>query len=291
MTLEQLLILTRLVDTGSVLATAESIQRTQPTVSVAIKNLEAELGLDLLDRSAYRAKLTSAGEQLCVKARSILGEVDDFKRLARYLSAGHESKLRLAIETICPMSLFVDILKASGEKYPQTEFSLEIENSRGALDKLRLGKVDLAISGWFKEESRLESVPIGKSRLLVVATPEFCPSDRPLTNAEMKDYVQIVARQSGLKGHAQGDSITYIGRSWQVSDHIAKKGLVLAGMGWGRLQEHLIEEELANGSLVPLEIENFPCVVEVDIRAVRRYGESPGTVAAALWEDFSALGR
>lgn len=291
MTLEQLLILTRLAETGSVLATAESINRTQPTVSVAIKNLEAELELDVLDRSAYRAKLTAAGEQLCDKARSILGEVDDFKRLARYLSAGNESKLSLAIDSVCPMELFVDVLKISGETYPQTEFNIEIEHSRGALQKLHIGKVDLAICGWFREEARLESVSIGKSRLLVVAKPGFCSLEKSLTATEMKEYVQIVARDSGLKGHAQGDSITYVGRSWQVSDHIAKKELIIAGMGWGRVQEHLVEKELADGRLIPLEIENFPSVIEVDIRVVRRYGESPGTVGAALWEAFTAMRR
>ncbi len=289
MTLDQLLILTRIADTGSVLAAAESINRTQPTVSVALKNLEAELDLDLLDRSSYRARLTPEGELLCKKARAIIAEVDEFKTLAHYLSVGHEAELHLAIEAACPMSLVLQILKSSEDKYPQTEFNLEIENIWGALDKLQSGKVDLAISPWYQDIPQLETISLTKTRLMVVATPGFFPQGKELNVDLVKNYVQIVVKDSGLKQHDQRGGVIEDGRHWQVSDHVTKKSLIVAGMGWGRLQEHLIEQELKEGSLVPLQIQNYPSVTEIDIRAVRRYGEIVGPVADALWQDLAAL--
>jgi DNA-binding transcriptional LysR family regulator len=291
MTLDQLLILTRVADTGSVLAAAESVNRTQPTVSVALKNLEAELNLPLLDRSAYRAKLTPAGEQLCHKARSIMDEVEDFKKLAHYLAVGHEAKLRLAIEAACPLSLIMDVLKTSEGKYPQTDFSLEIENSRMALDKLLTGKVDMAIVPWPHEEPRLETVSLAKSRVVVVATPGFCPIGERLTVTTMKTYVQIIVRDSGFRRNDQSHVIIEDGRNWQVSDHSIKKELIVAGMGWGRIEEHQVQEELADGRLVLLEIENYPSIIEIDIRAARRFGEPLGPVASALWDDLISLSQ
>jgi len=58
MTLDQLRMLVKISETGG-LAAVESLFRTQPTVSVAIKKLEDELGMLLLPRDGYRASLTS----------------------------------------------------------------------------------------------------------------------------------------------------------------------------------------------------------------------------------------
>ena len=291
MTLDQLLILTRIADTGSVLAAADSLHRTQPTVSVALRKLEGELDVELLDRSAYRARLTPAGEQLCQKARAVLAAAEDFKTLAHYLSIGHEAELKLAIEASCPMDLVLQILKASEHKYPQTEFSLQVENIWGALDKLMAGEVDLAISPWFREIQNLEAVSLVKTRLLTVATAECCPLEGELDLETMKKYVQIVVRDSGREVNNSVYGVLNDGRNWEVSDHATKKALIVAGMGWGRLQDHLIADELASGELKVLNIKNYPCDTEIDIRAVRRYGQTCGPVAEALWQDLNELSQ
>ena len=291
MTLDQLKILVKIADTGSVLAAAQELHRTQPTISVSLRKLEDELNLELLDRSSYRAKLTDAGWQLYQKARAILRQVEDFSTFAHYLSIGHESTLSLAIEASCPMLLILNILHASEKKYPQTEFNLEVENVWGALERLQNGDVDIAISPWFEDLQNLESVALTTSRLITVASPGFCP-DRPLLDIEtMKQYVQVVVRDSSKLGRTLSYGILENGRHWVVSDHLTKKQLILAGLGWGKLQEHLIKDELAAGDLVPLQISHYPCLVEMEVRAVRRFGEPIGPVAESLWQDFIALGK
>ena len=72
MTLEQLKMLVSIADAGGILAAAEKLHKTQPTVSVGIKKLEEELGLRIFSRDSYRASLTPAGETLCQQARVIL---------------------------------------------------------------------------------------------------------------------------------------------------------------------------------------------------------------------------
>lgn len=290
MTLEQLKMLVKIAETGSVLAAAEVLHRTQPTVSVAIRKLEDELGVLLLDREQYRATLTTAGLQLCQKARTILKHAEDFSSLARHLAIGNEPELHLAIEASCPLPLVLKILRESEKKYPQTEFNLQVENIWGALEKLQYGEVDLAISPWFEDLPELDSIPLLRTWLIAVAAPGFCPDDIELTLDEMKQHVQVVVRDSSRKPQQQKSyGVLDDGRHWVVSDHLTKKELILARMGWGKLQEHLITEELASGALVPLEIIHYPCRVEVDIRAVRRLGEPIGPVAASLWQDFQEI--
>lgn len=290
MTLEQLRMLVKIADTGSVLAAAEALFRTQPTVSVAIRKLEDELGVGLLDRNQYRATLTPEGRQLCQKAREILSKTEAFTQLAGYLAAGNEPQLQLAIEASCPMPLLLQLLKESERKYPQTEFNLQVENIWGALEKVEQGQADLAISPWFEDLQNLQSICVTQTRLLVVAAAGFCPVGRMLGIDEMKKHVQVVVRDSSRRSRQQ-ISVGALdgGRHWMVGDHQTKKELIEAGMGWGRLHEHLIADELAAGKLVPLQIDNYPCVLDIDIRAVRRLGEPVGPVAAALWDDLSRL--
>ncbi len=289
MTLDQLRILVKIADSGSILAAARALHRTQPTVSVALRKLEEELNLQLLDRSSYRVSLTDAGRQLYRRAAAILKQADDFSTYAHYLSCGHESTLYLAIEASSPMSLVLDILQNNEKKYPQTEFNLEVGNVWGALEKLLHGDVDLAVSPWFEDIRNLESIALTKTRLLTVAAPGFLPDMTQFEIETMKQYVQVVVRDGSNLGHKLSYGVLDNGRHWVVSDHLTKKALIKAGLGWGKLQEHLIAEELAAGMLLPLTIGHYPCQVEMEIRAVRRLGEPVGPVAHSLWRDFIAL--
>lgn len=287
MTLDQLKILVTIAETGSLLAAAKALYRTQPTISVSVKNLEEELNVRLLDRSSYRARLTTQGLQLCQKAKTILKQVDEFSTLAEYLSIGHEPELHLAIEASCPMPLVLKILQSSEKNYPQTHFNLRVENIWGALEKLQDGEVDLAISPWFQDIQNLESLPLTKTKLITVSAPGFCPKEQPLEVETMKQYVQIVVRDSGWRDYGLSYGVLDGARHWIVSDHLTKKQLIVAGMGWGKLQEHIIAEELAEGRLIPLDIAHYPCQVEMEIRAVRRLGEQIGPVATSLWDGLS----
>jgi len=287
MTLDQLKILVAIADQGSVLAAAQSLYRTQPTISVLLRKLEDELNLQLLDRHSYRATLTAEGWQLYKKAKGILAQVDEFGKLAHYLAVGHEPSLSLAIEASCPIPLILEIFHESEMKYPQTELNLQVENIWGALEKLGAGEVDIAVSPWFQDSRRFESVHLLTTHLLAVAAPGFLEKETHLDLEVMKNYVQVVVTDSGKKNDNPSYGILEDGRHWIVSDHITKKQLIMAGMGWGKLQDSLISQELEKGELVLLNIENYPCDVPMEIRAVRRVGEQVGPVAAALWDDFS----
>jgi hypothetical protein len=60
-------------------------------------------------------------------------------------------------------------------------------------------------------------------------------------------------------------------------------------MGWGRLQNHLISDELADGRLIPLVLEHYQKTLQLEIRVVRRAGQLPGQVAAKIWNECAQL--
>jgi DNA-binding transcriptional LysR family regulator len=289
MTLDQLRILTAIADQGSVLAAAKVLHRTQPTISVSMRKLEDELDLSLFDRSSYRALLTPQGEQLCRHAREILKQVEHFRARAKYLASGYEPSISLAIEAGYPLPQILEVLRRSEKTYPETRLHLQIENIGGALDKLRQGEVDLAISPWLGDMPELESIPLTFTTLMTVATPRFVRDHQIGDLDSLKRQVQIVVRDSGDTGTVRSPGTLPGGRHWVVNDHYSKKELILAGMGWGKLQDYLMTDERATGKLVVLEVNGYPSHTVIEMRAVRRRDEPVGPVADGLWLDLIKL--
>ena len=72
LTLDQITVFLSVVDEGSFPKAAKSLQRAQSAVTYAIRKLEAEIGVPLFDRSAYRSVLTPAGRALLTRAVVLL---------------------------------------------------------------------------------------------------------------------------------------------------------------------------------------------------------------------------
>src|SRR5260370_27953432 len=101
-TIHQLVCFDAVVTEGSFQAAADKLGRAQPSVSLAVKNLEGQLGLSLLDRSGYRVSLTEAGRSFHERARVFLHELRALKTHATQLSMGQEGEFLLVIGHLCP---------------------------------------------------------------------------------------------------------------------------------------------------------------------------------------------
>lgn len=291
MTLNQLRMLTKIAEEGSVFAAAEALFRTQPAVSVAMKNLEKELGVQILERDQYRATLTDEGMLLYEKAKSILEQVGDIEGLAEHLAVGNEPQLRIAIEFSCPVPMMLKVMQICNEEFPQTQFSFCVENIMGAIEKLEHDEAELAITPLLKPELPFESFPLTQTEMIRIASPEYplCLAQEDRKLEKLREYVQVIVRDSSNQPPDAAYNLLEGGRRWYVNDHHTKKELILAGMGWGTLQRHMIEEELKDGRLQPLEIENYPLSQNIEISVARKGGRTHGPVASALWINLQAL--
>jgi DNA-binding transcriptional LysR family regulator len=108
-TLDQLRVLTTVVDEGSFSAAARKLQRVQSAVSAAMANLEDQLAVPLWDRTQRAATLTPAGHAVLGAARRVLAEVDDLGKLATGIQAGLEPMVSLCIESIFPTAALVEM--------------------------------------------------------------------------------------------------------------------------------------------------------------------------------------
>ena len=98
MTLKQLKYLISIVDNGlNITSAAERLYTSQPGISKQLKQLEAELGVQLFTRKGKSlSAITPAGQEVVARARKILQEVDNISSLASDLTGEQEGTLSIA---------------------------------------------------------------------------------------------------------------------------------------------------------------------------------------------------
>jgi DNA-binding transcriptional LysR family regulator len=125
---------------------AKVVFATQSTVSKAVKQLEDEIGVLLLDRVGHRSTLTAAGELVYRRALRILAERDDLMSELDEVRGLKRGLLRLGLPTMLSSTLFAPLLAIYRKRYPGVEIRL-IENGIDRLEEiLSAGDIDLAVS-------------------------------------------------------------------------------------------------------------------------------------------------
>src|SRR3984893_117864 len=283
-TIHQLQCFDAVVTEGSFQAAAEMMRRAQPSVSLAVKNLEAQLGLSLLDRSGYRVSLTEAGRSFHGRARVFLHELRALKTHATQLAMGEESELLVVIGDLCPLPENLALLRRFFDSCPATRLHLHFEAISGPWERLFDDEADLILHHIDKSDPRLEYMDLFKVRLIPVVAPAFLrfPISRAITPEAMRDYVQCVIRDTARRSPPQDYYLLEGARSWTVSDQLMKKELIVQGMGWGHLPHYLIEQELKDGRLLPIIGEYFKGG-QVELVAARRREAPHGPIANRLW--------
>ena len=130
-TLHQLQCFDAVVREGSFQAAADTLGRAQPSVSLAVKNLEGQLGLSLLDSSGYRVSLTEAGRSFHARTRVFLDELAALKTHATQLAMGEESELTVVIGDLCPLPQTLALLRRFFDGCPGTRLHLHFEAISG----------------------------------------------------------------------------------------------------------------------------------------------------------------
>jgi DNA-binding transcriptional LysR family regulator len=124
---------------------AKVVFATQSTVSKAVRQLEDEIGVPLLDRIGHRSVLTVAGEVVFRRALKILVEHDDLAAELSELQGLRRGALRLGLPALSS-STFAPLFAIYRERYPGIDIRL-VEHGSGRLEEiLRAGEIDVAAS-------------------------------------------------------------------------------------------------------------------------------------------------
>ncbi len=259
LTLDQIQIFLTVAKEGSFTVAAKRLNRARSAVTYGIQKLEAQIGLPLFDRAAYRPTLTETGHALLARAKRIAEEADAFRESALSLARGLEAELTIVLNSMFPMPPISAALKAFTEQFPTVPPRVYVQNLGTPAEMVLDGTAMIGLFPTiYSEAAGLKSFPLLTIELVPVVSP-----DHPLATVEgpikadiLQRHVQLVLtdRSAAKSGRDHGVLST---RNWRLADLGARHSMLLAGLGWGNMPLHMVEDDIARGRLRVIQPEGF----------------------------------
>ena len=257
MTIRHLQIFTAVADTGGMSAAAKNLHISQPTVSIAVAELEKYYGVKLFERLSQKIYLTKEGELMLSFSRHIL---DSFTQMEAAMNHAVDStNLRIGCSVSVGTCLINGIIDRLKEEIPDCSISIVVANSSDIEKAILSNEVDLGIVEGILKSDELNITPVCEDELVLV-----CGSNHPLAgkkkiSLEMLNDQDYISRESGSAERNQFERIfeekgIHLKRSFCSTNTEAIKNAVIHGRGIAALSKMLIENECNQGSMVILSL-------------------------------------
>ncbi|MBA5777847.1 LysR family transcriptional regulator [Stappia sp. F7233] len=154
---------------------AEDVAISQPALSMQIKEMEAALGIALVERQANTIRLTREGREVARRALQILSAVRDLEDYGRHAGRVLGGPLRLGIIPSIAPYLLPRVLPKLIADYPDLDLRIRETLTDTLVAELRHGELDVILAALPIEDGELESQPLFADRFLLAtkASPEL----------------------------------------------------------------------------------------------------------------------
>lgn len=242
---------------------AEELHITQPGVSKHIRQLEEVYQVRLFTYEGKKLQLTEAGRVLRDAAVTMKHDDLYLQGLLRHLD-GQKKELRFGATLTVGAHVMPEALPRYLARHPDTQVKMEVANTRDLLRQIDEGSLDFAIVEGFFEKSRYESLPYSTEPFLAVCASDYrfrgpvhtltdLLSERLIVREPGSGTRSILERYLGLHNLSVQDFRLRM----EINSLEAIKALTVAGCGITFLYEAAARQELTNGSLRAVPLENF----------------------------------
>lgn len=204
MTLTELRYLVALSETGHFRKAAEQCNVSQPTLSIAIKKLEEELGISLFERARHKVATTPVGERIVEQARTVLREARNLRLLAEQGKDPLGTMLSVgAIYTVGPY-LFPRLVSRLQQLAPKMPLFIEENYTASLRRKLTGGELDAIFVALPFTETDIVTRPLFDEPFVVLL-----PHNHELAKQSHIDTGALAAHQVLLmgEGHCFRDQV------------------------------------------------------------------------------------
>jgi DNA-binding transcriptional LysR family regulator len=193
MQLKDLQAFAHIAEHGNLHAAADTMGLTQPALSKALRRLETELGVRLLERLPRGVALTAAGRLLHERSRSLTRLVDDTRMEIADLKTGQSGQLRVgAVPTILDSKLGPVLAKLLGGEEP-LRFFVSVQLSGGLLRALQAGELDFALAAIPKPvPDELSCLPLWRQETHIVARKGHWLQHSPCTLEQLSQQAWLL---------------------------------------------------------------------------------------------------
>jgi DNA-binding transcriptional LysR family regulator len=285
MELSELEVLISLAQEASFSRAAESLHRSQPAVSQAIRRLEDEVGAQLMDRTSRKVVLTAAGSALLDYARRMVQLREDAQRTLDDLRSFKRGMLRLAANESVGNYLLPPLLKTFRSTFPSVKIEVQQCPSNGIASLLGEQDVNFGFLSFSPVQHDLVSRLLFRDELVLVVYPGHpLARSRSVTLAQLgrEKFVAHLAKtpsRSRLVDLFAREGVP-LGIVMELSSLETIKDFVKDGEGIAILPRMCCARELAAGELCSPQVRGL--AIGRDIRVVYPRARTHSPAAAAF---------
>ena len=258
MTIRNLEIFTKVAELGSMSAAAKKLYITQPSVSIAISEIEKEYDVKLFDRVGNHLRLTPTGQQLLIYASGI---IQQYKEMELFLKdKSHYSGIRIGATATVGHYLIAPIIEQLKDEMPNIQCEVTVA-STGIIDE-RLLRSELDI-GFVEGDVSAPSLivdPILIDELTVICSTKHRFFARKSIRLQELIGEDFILREKGSGTRAKVESILRENHisyqpQWSCYSFEAIKEAVIHNLGITIMSPRVVRRELSSGEL-------WACVIE-----------------------------
>ncbi|MNJ43557.1 HTH-type transcriptional regulator CynR [compost metagenome] len=273
------------LDCGSFSAAARALGRVPSAVSMAIGNLEAELGFALFERTHRETRPTALAQALEPHARMIAAQLGQLQVHALELSQGLESTLAISVVPDIDHTPLLNAIKTISERYPLLEVEVLSAPQEEALQLLHTGRVSLCLAfAGLSVDPQQRFQNIGMESLVATISPHHPALQRqPRQIAYLEDLANVRQILVASRDLPITDTRALIGKAYWRTDSLGMAlEMVEAGLGWGDFPLSRVAPLLEAGRLLRLDFKNTRNELQLPVHAFWRHNQPLQKAAQAL---------
>lgn len=211
------------VETGSVTAAARLLNRTQAAVSLQIKRLEEQFGVQLFEREHRRLRLTPTGERLVASAQKLVALNDEL--FLQMTTPDFAGEVRFGVPTDIVPTYMPSILRRFNQLWPRVRVSMRTGNSFHLLEAMQHGEIDLTLT--------TDAQPVEGAETLRI--DQLCWTGAPGGSAHRLDPLPLAVGDHSCRFRPLAlEALREAGRNWrmvlEVPSQVAQEAAVSAGI-------------------------------------------------------------
>lgn len=253
--LDTLQLFTRIVETGSFSRAADMLDMPRPTATYAIQQLEARLGVRLLERTTRQVRTTLDGQAFYERCVHILSDLDDAESSLRHVASNPRGTLRVDMASTHASQIVLPRIDEFHQRYPGIE--LVISSGDRLVELVREG-VDCVIRAGVPKDSTLMARTLARMPQVICASPAYLAAagtpqapDELVRHQVVKFFSSSAGIDPALELIIEGKVREFMLGGWMaVNDAESYVVCALRGCGLIQVPRFHIEDALRDGRLV-----------------------------------------
>jgi LysR family hydrogen peroxide-inducible transcriptional activator len=169
----------------------------QPTLSMQLKKLEEELGVQLIERGKREARLTAVGKVVLEKSDTLLRLAEEIRQTAKFAQDPYAGDVRVGIFPTLGPYLLPHIMPALRKAFPRLKIQLIEEKTDQLIRMMEEGEMDAACLALPVSRTRLHAIALFKEPFLLAVSKDHSLAKRSAVNMNDLHHEHILLLDEG----------------------------------------------------------------------------------------------